>query len=179
MENLESISVYELFPKDKDQSYHAIHTLRNLFDTDKEYLKYFHIKNLDKTFNMMNSIRNHFSEFSIHPYLILKNLNGNEKEILDKLTCKIIPNLWKKKKLGKIIKKIDNPPKNKRFIENLLYTIKSDGNGCSKEFKDSSKAEKLFYFYANKNHIPLLVENLRSISRSYNQSCNSRDSLDD
>ncbi len=180
MNKLKSLKIYELFAGEKNQDYYAIHTLIQLFNSDKKYLECYHVKNLDKTLDKMNSIRNHFSEFSINPYLILKNLNGNEKNILDELTYKIIPNFWEKKELKKrIIQKVDNPSQNEKFIKNLLYAIKSDGNNYSKEFRDPSKAEELFCFYADKNHIPLLVKDLKSISRAYNRSCNAYDSLDD
>ncbi len=61
-------------------------------------------------------------------------------------------------------------------MKNLLFTITNKG---SQEFHDPSKAEELFCFYADKNHIPLLVKDLKSISKLYNRSCNARDSLDD
>ncbi len=178
MNKLKSLKIYELFAGEKNQDYYAIHTLIQLFNSDKEYLKSYHIKNLDKTLDKINNIRNHFSEFSISPYLILKNLNGNEKNILDKLVYEIFPNFtWDDNPTNEINK--INPPKNEKFIKNLLYAIKSDGNNYSKEFRDPSKAEELFCFYADKNHIPLLVKDLKSISRAYNQSCNAHDSLDD
>lgn len=178
MENLESINVYELFSEEKKQNYYAIHTLIQLFNSNKEFLKQYHIKNLNETLDNINSIRKHFSEFSIHPYLMLKNLNGNEKNVLDKLSYKILPNFTWNDNPKSAINKI-YPSKDKKFMENLLYTIKSDGDFSSKEFKDPSKAEKLFCFYASKKYIPLFVKSLRSISKAYNQSCNTRDSLDD
>ncbi|MDP2672707.1 MAG: hypothetical protein Q8O84_02760 [Nanoarchaeota archaeon] len=176
MDKLKSLKIYELYPEVNDQNYYAIHTLIQLY-SDKDYLKHYPIRRLDETFNKIKSIKEFLSEFSICPYLMLNNLDDNQKEkrVLDKIIYGIIPNFKFDNEPKEIIRKI-NPFKNKKFIENLLHTIKYNSSG---EFKDSSKAEKLFYLYADKNHIPWLVKDLKSISIAYNDSRDARDSLDD
>lgn len=179
MENLEKLSVYELFPGKYDQNYHAIHTLSQL-NYGKENLRSYNIKNLNKTFDKINSIRKHLSEYSIHPYLMLKDLNGNEKKILKILSNEILPNFIWNDELKNKIKKIENPSKDNKFMKNLLYAVKSSGDKhSSNEFRDSLKAEKLLCFYSGKDHIPWIIKELKSASEFCNQYHDSTDSLED
>ncbi|MEK6844647.1 MAG: hypothetical protein AABX44_00135, partial [Nanoarchaeota archaeon] len=177
MENLKSLKIYELFPGEKEQDYYAIHTLTQLFNPDKYYLKNCNIKKLDETFDKIKSIKEFLSEFSIRPYLMLNNLDDDkkEKEVLDKIVYGIIPNFRFYNEPKEIIKKI-NPYENKGFIKKLLFTITEEDN---QRFDDSLKAEKLFYLYNRKEHIPLIMESLKLHSKLYNRYSQSRESLDD
>ena len=170
MENLESLKIYELYPRVNDQNYYAIHTLRRLY-SDKDSLKYYHLKKLDETFNKIKSIKKFLNEFSICPYLMLNNLNDDkkEKEVFDRIVYEIIPDFQFDNKPKNILKKI-NPYEDKNFIKRMLFTITKEKNS-KQDREDSLKAEKLFYLYGRKEHLPLIIEYLKLVSNL--------DSLDD
>jgi hypothetical protein len=168
--NKESLKVYELFenPYEKygdHQSYFAIHTLGRLY--------------LDKSKNL-KEVKKYLSGFSIHPYLILRNLdNEKESKIVNLIFNDINTNLFPHKNLTPdIIRKVENPSKDNKFMHNLLNKIIQDKDD-EKIFDNSSKAKKLFYLYAEKEHLSLIMDHLEIYSNLYNRFHSATDSLDE
>ena len=169
--NLEKISrkslkIYELFGKDDNQDFYAIHTL------DKLYLDIYknEIKDLKK-------IKPYLSSFTIHPYLMLKNLDNRESEII-KLISQNILNLWKNGKFNSnVIQKLENPPSNKKFMKHLLSAITSERS--NERFHEKEKAKKLFFLYVEKKHLKLMMEDLELHADLYNGFGHSEGSDDD
>ncbi len=163
-----SIKVYELFKGNKEQDYFGIHTLCSLQE-NKE-------------------IEAHFNEFQFEPYLILKGLANSqyrEKKIVETLEKKIIPSFWKgkdyKEKLKdqQLITSIYNPSDDKKFMKKLLFQITKDESYSSLLGINKEKAEELFYLFAEKKHLNLLMKELKLNASLYHRSNSGRDSLDD
>lgn len=168
----DSIKVYELFKGNREQGYFAVHTLDKLNDNKK--------------------IKEHFNELQFDPYLILRNLTphphfgtSEEKIFFENLEKRIIPRFWKEKsyqeklKNQKLITKINNPSDDAKFMKTLLFQITKDESYSSLLETNKEKAEELFYLFAEKKHLNLLMEELKLNANLYHRSESGRDSLDD
>jgi hypothetical protein len=149
-----SLKVYDLFGKEKDKSYCAIHTLNRLYLNNVESLR---------------QIKPYLSDFSIHPYLMLQQLSEDKaNELVGLIFNDITKNLFPEKKFTpEIIRRIENPSRDKPFMENLVYTMTREKR--DERFQESSKAKELFYSFAEKRHLRLLVDQLETFSRLYHR----------
>jgi len=151
-----SLKIYELFDKKKEnQDHYALETLKRLYYPYRK-TRDFHTINL------------FLSKFSICPYLILEGLsedrtNGIIQLIHKGITKKIFP---KEKFNSEIIKRIENPSKNRRFMKNLVSLIGSEQK--DKRFFEPLNAERLFLLYGEKEHFELLIDKLKLQSELYN-----------
>jgi hypothetical protein len=163
----DSLKIYELFSKEKDNNFYAIHTLNKLYlDIYKDRI------------NNLKEIKKYLSDFSIHPYLMLENLDNNKESEIIKLISQSICESWKNEKFNlEILKRLENPSKDEKFMKNLLSIITSEKN--NERFHEKKKAKKLFYLYAEKEHIPLIMKELELNASLYNRFGQPGDSLDD
>lgn len=160
------IKVYELFGNDPlvkygdRQHYFASHVLSRLFldfDNSKEAKE---IKKIVIPF---------LSDYTIHPYLMLYHLSEDKaQEITGLIFNDISKNLFPKKKLERdIIQRVEYPSLDLKFMKNLLSTITRERR--DDKFEDPKKARELFLFYADKQHLGMVLDSLDLHSRLYHQ----------
>ena len=159
-----SLKIYELFenPYQKygdHQAYFAIHTLNRLYLDFKE----------TKNNKDIKRIKPFLSEFTVHPYLMLRDLNNKEEsEIIKLIFNDINTNLFPDKNLtGDIIRKVEYPSIDFKFMKSMLNTITSERR--DERFNDPAKAKKLFLSYADKQHIGMTLDELESYAQSYHR----------
>jgi predicted transcriptional regulator len=169
----DSLKIYELFkdsyPKYGDyQGYFAIHTLDRLYldlDNKKESKE---IKKIVKPF---------LSEYTVHPYLMLKDLDDEKESEIIKLIFKDInTNVFPNKNFTKeVIQKVEYPSLDVDFMKNLLSKITSEKD---ERFREYAKARKLFLLYADKQHLEMTLNELRSYANLYHRANDSGGGLD-
>jgi hypothetical protein len=170
----ELLKIYELFenPHKKYgdfQSYFAIHTLSRL---------YLDLDNKKESREIRKIVKPYLSEYTIHPYLMLEGLtDGKESEIVNLIFNDINTNLFPNKNLTKdIIKRVEYPSFDIRFMKNLLNTVCREKK--EERFQESSKAKGLFLHYAEKQHMKIVLNELESYADSYHKANDDGGGLD-
>jgi hypothetical protein len=169
------LKIYELFGKDSykkygdHQHYFASHTLDRLcldFGNTKEAKE---IRKIVKPF---------LSNYTIHPYLMLEQLSEDKShEIVELIFNDISTNLFPDKKFDRdIIRRVEYPSLNMRFMKNLLNTITSERR--DERFNDPKKARELFLLYADKQHLGLTLDELESYAQGYHRATEDGGGLD-
>lgn len=167
----ELLRVYELFGKeDANKNYYAIHLLNRLY---LDYDKTKEVKEIQKI------VKPFLSEFTIHPYLMLEKLtDSEEKEVINSISNDITKNLFSEKKFSsEIIKRVEYPSLDMNFMKTLLHTITRERR--DEKFQDSKKARELFLYYADKNHLGIVLDQLELHSSLYHRYADSGMESDD
>lgn len=174
----ELLRIYELFNNSyekygQQQDYFSLHALDRLFsDFDKSQSKESkEIKKIVKPF---------LSDFTIYPYLMLENLtDAKAEEITGLIFNDISKNLFQSYKFEKqndVIRRVEYPSLEQNFIKNLLSKITSERR--NEKFNDPKKARELFLYYADKNHIGMMLDQLELYSRLYHREADDGGGLD-
>jgi hypothetical protein len=171
----ELLRIYELFgghvhKKYGDyQAYFAFHTLDRLYldlDNKKDSKE---IKKIVKPF---------LSGLTIHPYLMLEGLtDGQEKEITGLIFNDISKNLFPSKNFDKdIIRRVEYPSLDTKFMKNLLSTMTQERR--DERFRNPKTARDLFLFFADKQHLGIVLDQLVSYAESYHRANDDGGGLD-